>query len=248
MKYTVLIFLLLIVIGINANAQNEKSYTATLINFSYGLQLPGGDLANDFNANFNFGGGVQYLTKNKWLFGAKTYFIFGNDPKIDVLGNLRTAEGEIVNQDRTFAVVFMEQRGYHVGLTGGKIFPISKKHPNSGILVTLTAGFLQHKIRIEDRTGGLPQIAGEYLKGYDRLTNGFALTEFIGYQHLSNNGRINFFAGLEFTQGFTQNRRSWDYFTQQRLDDNRLDLLSGLKVGWTLPLVGDTYDADDIFY
>lgn len=236
------------IIGISANAQEEKAYTATLINFNYGLQLPGGDLVNDFSANFNFGGGVQYLTKDKWILGATTYFIFGNDPKIDVLANLRTAEGEIVNQDRTFAIVFMEQRGYFLGLTGGKIIPISKKNPNSGIKITLSAGVLQHKIRIEDRTGDLPQLAGEYIKGYDRLTNGFALTEFIGYQHLSNNGRINFFAGLEFTQGFTQNRRSWDYHTQQKLDTNRFDLLSGLKVGWTLPLVGDTYDADDIFY
>ena len=111
-----------------------------------------------------------------------------------------------------------------------------------------SAGVLQHKIRIEDRTGGLPQLVGDYKKGYDRMTNGLALTEFIGYQHFSNDGRINFYVGFEFTQGFTKNRRSWDFLTQQRMDNNRLDLLNGLRIGWTLPILGDSYDADDIFY
>jgi len=249
MRHILFTYILISIFAIDGLTQDkEQDFSAVLINISYGVQLPGGDLYSDFGANFNFGGSVQYLTKSKWIFGAKTYLMFGNDPKTDVLANLRSPEGEIVSQDRAFSIVFMEERGYFAGLTAGKLIPIFKKYPNSGLKITLTAGVLQHKIKIEDRSGGLPQLAGEYIKGYDRLTNGFAITEFIGYQHFGNNGRINFFVGFEFTQGFTKNRRSWDYLTQQRLDSPRLDLLSGIKVGWTLPLMGDSYDADEIFY
>ena len=126
---------------------------------------------------------------------------------------------------------------------------MSKKHPKSGIRLTASTGVLQHKIRIEDRTGGLIQLQGEYLKGYDRLTNGLAFTEFIGYQHISNSGLVNFMAGFELTQGFTKNRRSWDYLEMKRLDEQRFDLLNGFRVGWVLTLGGKSgYDADDILY
>jgi hypothetical protein len=109
-------------------------------------------------------------------------------------------------------------------------------------------GLFQHKIRIQDD----PQVvvsslAGDYKKGYDRLTNGLAITEFIGYQHFAKNRLINFYAGIELTQGFTQNRRDYNFDTFERDDAKRFDGLVGFKLGWVLPFYLSD-NPDEIFY
>ena len=54
---------------------------------------------------------------------------------------------------------------------------------------------------------------------------------------ISDSGiQINFFVGIEFIQAFTQDVRMYDYNSQTSYEDNRVDLLSGLKFGWTIPL------------
>ena len=165
-----------------------------------------------------------------------------------MLANFRTADGEILTEDRSYAVIFQEERGFYAGLLAGKLIPLSKLYPKSGLRLTVSGGIFQHQIRLEDRTGTVPQLAGDYKKGYDRLTNGFALTEFIGYQHFGNNGLINFYIGMELTQGFTKNRRSWDYLAQQRLDQPRLDLINGIRIGWVLALISESYDGGEVFF
>ena len=102
---------------------------------------------------------------------------------------------------------------------------------------------LQHKIRIE---GAAPQLMGEYKKGYDRLSNGLALGEFIGYVHLGKNHFINFFAGFEIIEAFTKNRRSFNIDTIEKDDTKRLDILSGFKFGWIIPLY--RRNADEFYY
>jgi hypothetical protein len=82
----------------------------------------------------------------------------------------------------------------------------------------------------------VPALEGDYLKGYDRLTSGFCLSEFVGYQLLSNSRLLNFFAGVELYQGFTRSRRDWNIDQVKKDDSPRLDLLSGIRVGWVLPL------------
>ena len=53
----------------------------------------------------------------------------------------------------------------------------SKKH-ESGIVMTLGAGYLYHKIFIETIVTALPQLNDELLKGYDRLSGGILLKQF----------------------------------------------------------------------
>jgi hypothetical protein len=74
------------------------------------------------------------------------------------------------------------------------------------------------------------------LKGYDRLTNGLSLNQFIGYYHLSNNRLINFYIGAQGTEGITQSRREWNLDTQTHDTAKRLDMLFGLRAGWILNL------------
>jgi len=60
--------------------------------------------------------------------------------------------------------------------------------------------------------------------------------EFIGFVYFSNRQLANFYAGFEFIQGFTQLRRDY-VFDDQAIDrGQRLDLMYGFKLGWTMPL------------
>jgi hypothetical protein len=107
------------------------------------------------------------------------------------------------------------------------------------------AGILQHKIHIENRSKSVPQLTGKYKQGYDRLSNGPALSETIGYMHLDKNRRINFFAAFDITQAFTKNRRALNFDTQTSETGYRLDLLFALRMGWILPLYAH---SDSRFY
>ncbi|MEN0002686.1 MAG: hypothetical protein AAF798_01035 [Bacteroidota bacterium] len=220
-----------------------------LLNLAYGYQQPGGDLSERFGYNFNLGGGLEYITsKSNLIFGAEGYFMFGDQVKFDVLDNLRNDEGNIIGNDRFPANLQLRQRGFYIGALVGKLFPISKKNKRSGIRLTGSIGVLQHQIRIQrDPNRSVPQLLGDYEKGYDRLTNGLALNQFIGYQLLSSNKRINFYIGLEFTQAFTQSRRDFDFDTRMEDNEQRFDMLIGIKGGWVLPFYFGR-GSEEIFY
>src|SRR5688572_23891874 len=103
-------------------------------------------------------------------------------------------------------------------------------------MITVSTGFIQHKIRIETIGNAVPELRHDYKKGYDHLTNGWHLSEFIGYTYFSNRQLVNFYGGFELTQGFTANRRDYNFDNLGNSDKNRLDLLYGFKLGWILPL------------
>lgn len=222
---------------------------AVLINFTFGGQLPGGDLYDRFGANLNIGGRADYLTeKNNLIFGLEGYFLFGNTVKEDVLASLRTPNGLIISNDRTPTEVPLRERGFYIGGSIGKLFSLSQTNPRSGIRATVGVGLLQHKIRIQDDpVRQFAQLSEDYKKGYDRLSNGLAFNEFIGYQYLSLDKRINFYAGFEFTQALTQSRRDFNFDTRSQDTTERLDLLWGIRVGWVIPVYfGKT--AREIYY
>ncbi|MFK7950451.1 MAG: hypothetical protein AB8G11_22880 [Saprospiraceae bacterium] len=222
----------------------QESPSGVLVNIHYGGEIPTGILAERFGAGFSIGFSPVYMSSSQWLFGLDAKILFGGPVKEDVLANLRTSTGEIIGQDKSFGIVSLNQRGYFIGGTIGKIIPL-KEDKRSGIRVTGSVGILRHKVRIDD-AGNLPQLANNYRVGYDRLTYGLGFTEFIGYQYLSRNRLINFYVGAEFTQGFTRNRRTINYDTGLAETDPRFDNLIGLKAGWILPL----YDtkSTEVFY
>ena len=213
----------------------------------YATQLPAGDLADRFGLNFNAGASVDYLSKKNYIIGIEGGFLFGNKVKEKVLSNI-TSDDNIIGNNMTLANYALRERGLYFNALVGKLFPLPGKNKRSGIRTTINIGFLQHKIRLQqDPDSKVFQFEGEYQEGYDRLSNGLAITEFIGYQHLSNNRGFNFFFGFEFTQAFTQNRRNYNFNEMRKDDTKRKDLLLGLKIGWTLPFyIGE--EADEIFY
>ncbi len=219
------------------------------ISFEYGIHLPLGDMKDRFGTNFQLGGHLERMhSKSKILYGASFHFLFGNVVKEDVLANLRTTDGGIIGNDRRFANVGLRERGFNAQAYIGKIFNLVDGHYASGIKLTLGAGLLQHKIRIQDNSSTVAELSGDYIKGYDRLTNGFSANAFLGYQHLGKNRRINFIAGFDFVLAFTESRRDFDFLLMRKDDRKRTDMLAGFKVGWIMPIGAGAQEAGDIIY
>lgn len=123
--------------------------------------------------------------------------------------------------------------------------PIAGPNRNSGMLLKLGLGYLRHKIRIQTQKNEVPQLEGDYLEGYDRLSGGPAGMLYIGYQNFGNRGRVNFNVGFEVTIGLTEPLRAYNFDTQRADSGTRFDGLIGLRAGWTLPIYKK---ADDRFH
>jgi hypothetical protein len=239
-RYT-LVFLL-VTAGSSLRGQysaNDTALNIPMFYASYGFAVPGGDLADRFGASSLVGGGFQFKTRTNWLLGANFDFIFGSRVKDadSLMHNLKTESGYIIDMAGNFADYSVFERGFTVTARAGKVIPVLSPNPNSGFYIGAGIGYLQHKIRIEVANNSAPQLQGDYKKGYDRLTGGFMVTEFIGYLFLSDNRLLNFYGGFEFTQAFTSPRRDV-YFDTMEPDPltSRTDLLSGFRVGWIIPI------------
>lgn len=215
--------------------------------FSYGFQVPGGDLADRFGNNSDLALDLNFQTATKWRIGGRISHLFGNDIREDgILDSISTSSGAIINANGQYASVRLYERGMTWMLTVGRLFPILGPNPNSGIFIDLSFGGIFHKIRIEDLGNLSYPLSEEYRKGYDRLTSGNMFRESVGYSYLGNKKRINFFVELEAYQAFTSSRRSYNYDTMTADTSKRIDLLFGARVGWILPLYKKT--AKEIYY
>jgi hypothetical protein len=160
---------------------------------------------------------------------------------------LRTEAGDIIGNDRNPADIQLRERGYYFGLRVGKLIGLSENNKRSGLRINLGAGLLQHRIRIQpDPFRSVPQLEGDYEKGYDRLTNGLALHQFIGYQVVGRSNGIHLTGGFEFFEGFTQNRRNFNFDTQSGEAPNRLDILAGFRLSVSIPFF--LGNAEDVYY
>jgi len=215
----------------------DSAVFAPMVRLSYGLQVPYGDLQDRFGLSSTLGGSFIIKNKHNILYGVDGNFLFGNDVKeTEILDGLKDRQGNITNEVGEITEFILLERGLLITGKVGILIPVIGPNPNSGLLLLGGVGLLQHKIRIEVQNNTAPQIRDDYKKGYDRLTNGLALTQFIGYQHLGNGRLVNFFGGVELIQGFTKNRRSYNFDTQEKDDKARTDLTVGFRVGWMLPL------------
>lgn len=207
------------------------------VTISYGFHVPGGDMASRFGTNQTLGIGFHVKSKTNWYYGLQANYLFGKDvTEPNLLQNLLTADGELLDNQGQITNLFIQQRGYAITANGGRLFSTKSVNPNSGFLVLGGVGFLQHKIRLEHQETYVNQIEGDYLKGYDRLTNGLTLYQFAGYFYMSNNRLINVYGGFEAYQAFTQSRRDLNFDTMTRDTSKRKDLLFGFRVGWVLNL------------
>ncbi len=235
-----LIVIALLLSGVQGFAQysvRDSSIRFVMLSGSLAGQVPAGDMAKRFGLNGNVGVHVQYKSRTNWLLGAEGNYMYGNMVNsAGLLDSISTRQGGyVINDDGDFAGVQLFEQGFTLMFTAGKILPVWAYNPNSGLTVKFGAGVMEHWIGFTG-IGGVPQLNGEYQKGYDRLTSGYCYSEFIGYTFFSNKRLINFFCGLEFYEGFTRSRRIVDFTTMRYDATKRGDFLYGIRFGWIIPL------------
>ncbi|MDX9750227.1 MAG: hypothetical protein RBT71_04015 [Flavobacteriales bacterium] len=240
MRTVPLLVLAALLTGGPSYAQGDIRDTAialVAISPSYAYQVPGGALADRFGANSHIGLSAYRKFRSNYFIGAEGGFLFGN--KVHEPGLLRhvvNSMGQIVDKDGVMADVQVLQRGYAIMGIAGKIMPVAGPNPNSGIMLKLGAGYLRHKIRIQTQENVVPNLEGDYLEGYDRLCAGPVGLFFVGYQHFGNRRRVNFFGGFEIMLGSTAPLRAFNFDTGRAETGRRLDMLSALRAGWTVPI------------
>lgn len=239
MKKHYLFFLAILILSSKLTAQvsiKDSSVYTPMLGFSYGYYIPGGDMVKRFGNNSSVLLNIDFKTIHYWTLGINGSYFFGSDIKESLFDSIDSPGGYIINRGGEFADVRIFERGFTVSGTIGRMIPFKRPNPNSGILINMGFGFMQHKIRIETIGNNVPQLSKQYKKGYDHLSNGFLLSENVGYLYLSNNRLVNIYIGLECMQGFTKSRRSYDYELMRKDTHKRLDVLYGAKIAWILPL------------
>jgi hypothetical protein len=225
--------------------EDRNKGKAFLFNVGVAGHQPGGDLADRFGLNGAVHTSFEQISEKNFVFGVGADFFFGSQTNEDPLAILRTPEGDIIGRDQAAANIFLRQRGLYTGAHVGKMFPL-KKTKRAGIRVTFGAGWTFHKFRLQDDSRSVTQILDDYAKGYDRLTAGANLQQFIGWQHLGRLRRNNWMVGFDFHQGFTTTQRDWDFSEKKKLTGRRTDLRYGVKAVWSLPFYRQK--AEEISY
>jgi len=207
-----------------------------------GVHAPLGDVQERYKITYHIGAQFLFKHKSNWVWGASGAFLFGEN-----VGerNFMIPIAPIYSADGSMPAISLGMRGMSLMGLGGKLIPLGKKpNRNSGLLVHLGVGYIQHKIAIDVRGDLTPQASGAYVKGYDRLTDGVAISQFVGYMFLGNSRKVNFMVGFEAIQGFTKNRRAYNYDTFQPDTGDKFDVFLGLKVGWMFPIYGKNLGAN----
>lgn len=224
--------------------------SVSLVGINLGGQLPSGDLVKRFGPNLSVGGSYTYKTNKNFLFGIESNYFWSRNVKEDVLAQMKVdfsnGQRTIIDNEGYPADIRLTQRGLGVHLFAGKIFKFLSANKNSGIMVNVGVGYMQHKIHIFDAQQKIASVKGDLKFGYDRLTNGVSLFQFVGYLFMSKNRFSNFYAGFETYQGFTKSVRKFNYDTGLPDTERRLDVLTGFRIGWILPLY--SRNKDEFYY
>lgn len=222
-----------------------KAHKGFIININASADVPMADMAKRFGFDYRLGPAITYKTRSNWIFGAKFDFLLGNKIKEDSFminikdkytGEFNGKVVQFINVSGYRTGVPVYERGYLVGLSVGRIFNFNHNRPDNGLTAITTAGFIQHKINIFNRDKDVAELWGDYLKGYDRLTNGWFLEQYLGYSFFSRNGLLNFNLGLDYMIAFTQGRRDYQFDLMRPDNAKRIDMLLGVRGGWLLPI------------
>ena len=232
------------VAGVTAFSQQDtikhKSWHENVIGVSgfYSLQSPFGELADRYGLNSDIGIYPFFMLRSNFTFGLEFNYMFGSQLKGDaahILDQLTTNNGQVLNTNGEYANIVLSERGFFAGGKIGKIFYL-KKGKKIAMITNLGIGLLQHKIRIEVEGNNVPGLYGDYAKGYDRLTNGLAINQFLGVGYMPLYSPINFFIGVEVNEAWTKNRRDFNFDTMERDNHLRHDYLFGIKAGWIITI------------
>jgi len=226
----------------------DSLQSVSIIGIGGGINVPGADLKTRFGYFTSIHGNYYRKQASGLIWGADISYYFGNKVNdTTILNSIATEYGFIIGGNGTLYEPLFFMRGYSVTAKIGKLLPIIGPNKNSGIYILGGIGFLQHKIRIEtERNAFVPALTKEYMKGYDRLSNGISFQPTVGYLHLSNNRLLNFSLQVEYYFAFTQNRRSFN-FDEIAIDSKkRADTFLNVRLNWLLPVYKKK--AKDFYY
>ena len=121
---------------------NDSTLFTPIFQFTFGFQAPGGDMAERYGVNYTVGGSFLIKTKKNVVLGIEGNLIFGGNvkDKNEVLRQISTDQGFIIDIYGTPANITIYERGFYLGAKGGKLFPVIGPNSNSGLLITLGSG------------------------------------------------------------------------------------------------------------
>ena len=243
------LFVLFLGFAFLAHSQSEmKTTQGFLFTPHYAYHTPGGDMKKRFDNFSSIGLGIDYKTSSGFTFGIDYDWFFGRSVKDSgIFSQISGPSGFIIDNNGDFSVINLHIKGNYLNANVGYLINLPKDEPNSGILLSAGAGFMQHRIDIIASEVTIPQLNGEYEKGYDQLTYGFATKQFVGYQYLVDKNRYHFRVGLEFNQGFTKGRRTWDFNANKSALGKRLDTTTAFKIGIIVPVYTKAKDDEEFF-
>jgi len=242
MKKIITCFLFLSIISNSTFSQRnvrDSIIGTPWIAINYGGNQSYGDIALKYGFLNHVGIMAGYKTNKNWFWGLDGNFMFGNKVKTNGMFNfLLDSQGNINDVNGDIAQVVLSARGLNINLAIGKVFPILSPNLNSGIFVHAGGGFLAHKYRIDTQSQVIPLLELNYKKGYDRLSLGPNIHQFIGYAYMADHGLINFYGGFYAQQGFTKNYRTV-FFNEPGVPVSKktmIDIQFGFKLGWFIPI------------
>lgn len=225
-----------------AQSVKDSCFRILMVGIHASGQIPKYDLANRFGPNLSAGASFTWKTKQNLLYSVEGSYFFGSKVKEDVVASMRNEKGKITDNEGYPADLRLTERGWNIYGKVGYVISKLGNNPNSGVFFTVGAGWTQHKIKLYDANQKIAAVKGDLKKGYDRLSGGIGLTQFIGYKYISNNRLANCYFGFEFYEAYTKSLREFNYDTGLPDTQKRFDVLMGFRFGWILPLYKRTKD------
>lgn len=258
-------------IGLAANAGAQVKLTVDtlechVIGFSFGLLSPGygntstgmtGGNVRDLYAGpyLNFGINCDYKYKSNWMVTLDADMWFGSNSdnlkdRYERMGDVFSPEHLALGWGGYDGNMVFYNRNVAARLGLAKMFTLTPKNPNSGVLLKVSGGWVTQKTVFYQDFDQSPvmQMSGDYAKLYDHLRNGIILTESLGGYYMNNlSTYVNFRLTFEISQMWTWSSRPYVIDNVMGLngpDKNRyFDLIYGVRLTWMFPLMGKTtYD------
>lgn len=210
--------------------------------FEFAYNIPLADLRKDYKNFLSVGTGINVKTKSNWLIGFTFNYQFEGKVQPEVTNAAfkeLVPEGAgyfIANNGTATNDISVDYRGLQFTLMAGKVFCFTPKYRNSGMVLKAGIGVLQHYMHINNPNNAVLSLNEEYRKGYDRLTLGFSLYQFIGYQHLTKKNLLCFYGGIEIVENWAKRQRAYDFSLMAKDNNKYFESIIGFKVGWIIPL------------
>lgn len=231
-----LFFILLSGTSIAQSSIRDSSINMSILGFNYSFTIPAEDLSERFGPFSQIGASYSFKFSNQFILGTSFHFMYGTSVKEqNIFSHISTSESYLIDNQGLLTPISQELRGFNFDFRISYLIPVLGPNPNSGIFFGVGTGFLQHKIFHSYLFGPLPQIEGDYSKGYDRLTNGSSIIQQIGYYRFNNKNLGSFHVLISVHEGFTKNRRDLNFDTMIQDSRKRMDVFYGITLGLDLP-------------